>query len=181
MDSILRILGNTPVWVFALFAYLAWQGVQSLRPRVLPVWRVLMAPMVFILMGVSRIVLGRADGQWPIIAWAVAAVALAAAALVAGRASAVVDRGGGRVLRPGSPMPLIRNVIVFGLQYAIAVMAARHLDDRFHIAIIGNAVSGGIAGYFFGWAAAFLLRRHVGGQHHQPSDGQGRMDAQRQG
>ncbi len=155
MDSISRILSNTPVWVFALFAYLVWQGVQSLRSRVLPVWRVLMAPTVFILMGVSRIVLGRADGQWPIVTWTIAAVVLAAVALVVGRGSAVVDRGGGRVLRPGSPAPLIRNVVVFGLQYGIAVTAARHLDDRFHVAIIGNAVSGAIAGYFVGWTAAF--------------------------
>ncbi len=167
--------------MFALFAYLVWQGVQSLRPRVLAVWRVLMAPMVFILMGLSRIVLGHADGRWPIIAWAVAAVVLAAVALVAGHASAVVEQGDGRVLRPGSPVPLIRNVVVFALQYGIAVMAARHLDDRFHVAIIGNASSGAIAGYFVGWAAAFLLRRHVSGQHHQPSDGEGGMDAQRQG
>jgi len=33
MQVAIRILTNTPVWVFPLLAYLVWQGWQSLRPR----------------------------------------------------------------------------------------------------------------------------------------------------
>jgi len=33
MQVAIRILTNTPVWVFPLLAYLIWQGWQSLRPR----------------------------------------------------------------------------------------------------------------------------------------------------
>jgi len=33
MLTVTRILTNTPLWVFALLAYLIWQGSQSLRPR----------------------------------------------------------------------------------------------------------------------------------------------------
>jgi hypothetical protein len=32
MQVAIRVLTNTPVWVFPLLAYLIWQG-QSLRPR----------------------------------------------------------------------------------------------------------------------------------------------------
>ena len=45
-----RILTNTPLWVFALLAYLIWQGSQSLRPRTQPIWRMLIVPLVFFLM-----------------------------------------------------------------------------------------------------------------------------------
>jgi hypothetical protein len=33
MQVAIRILTNTPVWVFPLLAYLIWQGWQSRRPR----------------------------------------------------------------------------------------------------------------------------------------------------
>jgi hypothetical protein len=36
MQVAIRILTNTPVWVFPLLAYLIWQGWQSLRPRTRP-------------------------------------------------------------------------------------------------------------------------------------------------
>jgi len=45
MQVAIRILANTPVWAFALLAYLIWQGWQSLRPRTLPIWRLLIVPL----------------------------------------------------------------------------------------------------------------------------------------
>ena len=41
MQTAIRILVNTPVWVFPLLAYLIWQGWRSMRPRTQPVWRML--------------------------------------------------------------------------------------------------------------------------------------------
>src|ERR1700682_4051890 len=69
-----RILTNTPLWVFALLAYLIWQGSQSLRPRTQPIWRMLIVPLVFFLMGLSRLVTARDRGLEPLLAWVVAAV-----------------------------------------------------------------------------------------------------------
>jgi hypothetical protein len=33
LQTALRILINTPVWVWPLLAYLIWQGAQAQRPR----------------------------------------------------------------------------------------------------------------------------------------------------
>ena len=41
MSSILNVLQHTPWWVFAVFALLTWLGAQALRPRDVPVWRLL--------------------------------------------------------------------------------------------------------------------------------------------
>jgi len=71
-----RILTNTPLWVFALLAYLIWQGSQSLRPRTQPIWRMLIVPLVFFLMGLSRLVTARDSGLEPLLAWLVAALLL---------------------------------------------------------------------------------------------------------
>jgi quinol-cytochrome oxidoreductase complex cytochrome b subunit len=76
-----RILTHTPLWVFALLAYLIWQGSQSLRPRTQPIWRMLIVPLVFFLMGLSRLVTARDGGIEPLLAWLVAALLFASLAI----------------------------------------------------------------------------------------------------
>ncbi len=159
MQVAVRILANTPVWVFALLAYLIWQGWQSLRPRTLPIWRMLIVPLVFFLMGISRLILARDTGLEPLFAWLVAALLLASLALSRRPHLLAVDRKNGTVTRQGSAMPLVRNITVFGLQYGVAVATAMKLEPHAAVAIIGHAVSGASAGYFSGRTAA-LLRRY---------------------
>jgi uncharacterized protein DUF6622 len=154
-----RILTNTPLWVFALLAYLIWQGSQSLRPRTRPIWRMLIVPLVFFLMGLSRLVTARGSGLEPLLAWLVAALLFASLALSRRPKLLAVDRKSGTVTRPGSSSPLARNITVFVLQYAVAVATAMKLEPHAAVAIIGHAVSGASAGYFSGFAVA-LLRRY---------------------
>jgi hypothetical protein len=159
MQIAFRILTNTPVWVFALLAYLIWQGWQARRPRTQAIWRMLIVPLVFFLMGLSRLVLARDQGLEPLMAWLVAAILFGALALWRGPKLLAVDRARGVVSRPGSVGPLLRNVTVFSLQYGVAVATAMKLEPHAAVAIVGHAVSGASAGYFSGWAAA-LLRRY---------------------
>jgi hypothetical protein len=158
MQMAIRILANTPVWVFALLAYLLWLGWRSLRPRTQPIWRLLIVPLVFFLMGLSRLVMARDNGLEPLVAWLVSALLLAALALSRTPQLLAADRKSGTVTRPGSAIPLVRNITVFVLQYAVAVAAAMKLEPRVAVAIIGHAVSGAIAGYFSGWTVAVLRR-----------------------
>ncbi|NOJ40125.1 DUF6622 family protein [Bradyrhizobium australiense] len=158
MQIAIRILGNTPIWVFALLAFLIWQGLQALRPRTQPIWRMLIVPLAFFLMGLSRLVLARDNELEPLLAWFVAAMLFLALALFAGPRLLAVDRKTGAVTRPGSVGPLVRNITVFLLQYGVAVATAMKLEPRAAVAIIGHAVSGACAGYFSGWAAALLRR-----------------------
>ena len=154
-----RILTNTPLWVFALLAYLIWQGSQSLRPRTRPIWRTLIVPLVFLLMGLSRLVTARDRGMEPLLAWLVAALLFALLSLSRKPKLLAVDKKSGSVTRPGSAAPLARNITVFVLQYAVAVATAMKLEPHAAVAIIGHAVSGASAGYFSGFAVA-LLRRY---------------------
>jgi FtsH-binding integral membrane protein len=154
MQIAVRILANTPVWVFALLAYLIWQGLQALRTSTQPIWRMLIVPSVFLLMGLSRLVTASDNGLAPLLAWFAAALSL-----YHGPRLLAVDRKTGRVTRPGSAAPLLRNITVFALQYGVAVATAMKLEPHAAVAIIGHAVSGGSAGYFSGWTAV-LLRRY---------------------
>jgi hypothetical protein len=156
MQTAIGILTHTPIWVFPLLAFLIWQGWKSLRPATLPLWRLLIVPLVFLLMGLSRLALARDSGWQLLLSWFVAALLFAALALVRGPRLLAVDRKNGLVTRPGSPIPLIRNVTVFLLQYAIAIAAALHLDSHIAVAVLGRAISGATAGFFAGRTVSLL-------------------------
>ena len=155
MRTAIAILTNTPPWVFALLALLIWQGCMALRPRSQPLARLLIIPAVFFLMGLSRLVLGARSIDLQLI-WLASAAAFAALALYTRPRSVTIDGETGRILRPGSVVPLIRNITVFVLQYAVAVVTAMKLGAAWEVAAAGQAVSGACAGYFLGWTIALL-------------------------
>ena len=159
MQTALRILINTPLWVWPLLAYLIWQGAQALRPRTQPIWRMLIVPLVFFLMGLSRLATARDNALEPLLAWLIAALLFAWLGVSRRPNLLAVDRKSKTVTRLGSAIPLVRNITVFLLQYAVAVATAMKLEPHTAVAIIGHAVSGASAGYFSGWTAA-LLRRY---------------------
>ena len=160
MRTAMAILINTPPWVFALLALLIWQGCTALRPNAQPLPRMLIIPAVFFLMGLSRLVLGGKSVDL-LLVWAASATVLAALALYMGPRSVTVDGETGRILRSGSVVPLLRNLMVFVLQYAVAVVTAMKLGATWEMAAAAQAVSGACAGYFLGWTIA-LLRAYRG-------------------
>src|SRR3954447_21733907 len=152
-----QILTHTPLWVFPLFAYLVWLGIKAMRPRTVTIWRSLIVPAVFIVWGLSRLLSGR-DFAAPLAAWLGAAAALLVVGLLTAR-PLELDHTSGEIKRPGSVVPLIRNITVFALQYTITVIAAVDPHDATTAAIVGRAVSGGMTGYFLGRTIA-LLRQY---------------------
>jgi hypothetical protein len=155
MRTAIAILTNTPPWVFALLALLIWQGCTALRPSSQPLPRMLIMPAVFFLMGLSRLVLGGKSVDL-LLVWTASAAAFSALALYTGPRSVTVDGETGRILRPGSVVPLVRNLTVFVLQYAVAVVTAMKLGASWEVAAAGQAVSGACAGYFLGRTIALL-------------------------
>ena len=139
-----------------LLAYLVWQGIKAMQPRTIPIWRALIVPVVFIVWGVSRIGFGHQDSAWPLIAWLTAAMALLPVGVLT-PSPFDVDHKNGEIIRPGSAFALIRNLIVFSLQYAVGVITAIDASDRALAIVVGRAVSGATAGYFIGSTIALLI------------------------
>ena len=155
MRTAMAILTNTPPWVFALLALLIWQGCTALRPSAQTLPRMLIMPAVFFLMGLSRLVLGGKSIDL-LLVWMASAAMFAALALYTGPRAVTIDGETGRILRPGSVVPLARNLTIFVLQYAVAVVTAMKLGAIWEVAVVGQAVSGACAGYFLGWTIALL-------------------------
>jgi hypothetical protein len=152
-----QILIHTPIWVFPLFAYLVWLGIKAMRPRTVTIWRSLIVPAVFIVWGLSRL-FSRQDYAWPVVAWLGAAAVLLLIGLLTAQPFEL-DHTTGEIKRPGSWVPLIRNITVFALQYTVAVISAVDPHDATTAAIVGRAISGGTTGYFLGRTIA-LLRQY---------------------
>jgi hypothetical protein len=155
---VFNILQNTPWWVFALFVLLMWLGFQALKPRTLPIWRLLITPAVFIGWGITSL----AASPLLILDWSVTALIGAA---IAWTTSGHIKIDRARVSLSGSAFPLIRNLLIFSAKYGLAVTAA---ISHSNVAVWDIAVSGASAGYFLGWLLRFASAYRHQTAHLQP-------------
>ncbi len=154
---ILAVLHDTPWWVFAVFAYLLWTGVVSLRSRTLNLVRVYLAPAVFVCLGVW-VALSRVQwGHPPGLIYLSAATAGAFLGATTGPSNVEGDRSRLQAVVPGSWIPLARNLLVFIAIYLLNVAAALNPTHREDYGLAAIGVSGFAIGYFLGWAGRFTI------------------------
>lgn len=156
MNFLGQMLAHTPPYVFVLFCYLVWQGVLSLRTRRLAVWRMLIIPGLFEATGLLLLILRPSGDIIPMAAWLIGLVAFVPMGLVTGPRLLAVN--GTSVTRAGSPVSLVRNLLVFGAQYGIAVALFLHPEANASLTVAGHTISGSSVGYFVGWTIAFRRR-----------------------
>jgi hypothetical protein len=146
------IVHGTPLWVWALFAFLVVTGLQALRPRELPLARVLIIPVAFISWGIASLLATREAMPIAVLDWLLAAAVGAALALATVQDGGFrVAAGRARVALPGSPLPLLRNLAIFAAKYGLAVAAILYPRAAGQLQLWSIAVSGASAGYFLGW------------------------------
>ncbi len=163
METFAAIVRHTPGWVFAILAVLIVTGVQALRARDVPLWRVFLVPGIFIVWGIAGIIQRSATDPKLSIDWIGALVAGAALGWLLPRLDGVsFHRQRKTVSLPGSPVPLIRNVSIFIARYCLAVAGAfaATTSERASLITLDVAVAGLMTGYFLGWLGRFarLLR-----------------------
>jgi hypothetical protein len=159
MQFAYQILIHTPVWVFPLFVYLVWLGVKGMRPRTTTIWRSLIVPAIFIIWGLSGLVSQSRNDALPLVAWLSAALVLGATGFLLAKPFEL-DHTTGEIKRPGSVVPLIRNITIFALQYTVRVIMAIDPDARTTASLVGRAVGGAMTGYFLGRTLALLRQYH---------------------
>ncbi len=153
--SVSEVLSHTPPWVFVLFAYLVWIGLQRLRPSVRPVGKTWITPSIFIAWGLAGLLRRPESFSFVAIHWAVAALIGGIVGSLGGM-KLTVDHPRQLVLLRGSILPLLRILTVFGAHYFLQVAMALHPDNRATFTAWDIYVSGASAGYFFGWSMRFL-------------------------
>ncbi|MBR0833496.1 hypothetical protein JQ612_09850 [Bradyrhizobium manausense] len=152
------MIQNTPMWVFVLFALLLVLGFQSLKPRTLPLWRLLIVPVVFIGWGSYGAAIRSGDPELVVFWFA----ALALSAVVSWWLTPMDDLQPGPTIGSvrvtGSLVPLTRNMAIFWTKYLLAVAIAAHAFDQSSLYEIDVVISGLSAGYFVGWGGRLALR-----------------------
>jgi len=155
MDFAVAVVSHTPPWVFAVLAYLIWMGVRGLQPRTLPLARVFITPAVFIVWGVVGVAGRHLPPGLNAAAWIGGALLGAIPGVFTSPRRIELNRALNLVHFEGSPFPLVRNLMIFGLRYGLAVATATSHGDNPGLAVVATAVSGLSAGYFLGWSVMF--------------------------
>jgi hypothetical protein len=160
---LIQILTHTPLYVWAILAFLVNRGVNDMRDRELEVRRLVMIPAVMLALSLQDIDAKFGLGGWALAAWALTA---AAAALLAGLSGGTRIAAGsvpGAVLVRGSRLPLVMMLAVFLTKYVASVTLAvapqlRH-DTLFTVAVC--ALFGAYNGWFAGRLAGDLAAYRV--------------------
>ncbi len=122
IEFVVQVVKHTPIWVWGIFVALLVLGVRQMRARVVKPYVVLIAPVVFFVLGLVS------SGRSPLAfaAWAVAIVLVASVVFFVLRpvGAASFDSSSGRLNVPGSAWPLFFMLALFALNYVINVAQA---------------------------------------------------------
>ena len=151
-EFISQVLKGTPVWVWAILVALIGLGVNQLRTRVVSRYSGLIAPVIFLFVGLMAA--GR--GPMGLSVWALTLLATAAFTFLVWQPTggARYDASIDRLNLPGSLIPMLIMLAIFLLNYVINVTLAINPVLRSELAWqVGPAIIlGALSGVFFGRA-----------------------------
>jgi hypothetical protein len=149
---LIQILTHTPLYVWAILAFLVYRGGVAMRDRDVEVRKLVMIPAVMLVLSLQDMSAKFGLGGWALAAWALGAAGMALAAGLAGSERIAASTVPGRVRVRGSRLPLAMMMAVFVTKYVASVTLAvapqlRH-DTLF--ACIVCALFGVFNGWFLG-------------------------------
>ena len=154
------VVSHTPLWVWALLAFLVTRGIAALKPQETSLGKLAIVPVVFTAWGVWSIT-ARYPGSWP--AWGLWLVGIAVGAAVgwalSRRVQMRVEPATGKLWRGADysllPLLLATFVVKYGFEVAFAMSPPPVSDPGFRAAYL--LLSGGFAGIFIGKYCRYLL------------------------
>jgi hypothetical protein len=146
---LIQILTHTPLYVWAILAFLVYRGVAAMRDRDVEVRKLVIIPAVMLVLSLQDMNTKFGLGGWTLAAWALAAAGVALAAGLAAPARIAASAAPGCVRVRGSRLPLVMMLAVFCTKYAASVTLAVAPQLR-HDMLFACAVCG-LFGVFNGW------------------------------
>ena len=151
-----QIISHTPVYVWALLAFLIYRGVLATCDREVSLRKLFIIPAVMLVMSLASMkgqgALGA--GVWGV--WLTGMLAGVAIIWTTDKAEISVDRAAGTVLQRGSWTPLVLMIAIFATKYVVAVMSAMHPELQRQTLFV--VAVGGLFGVFNGVFVGRLLR-----------------------
>jgi Family of unknown function (DUF6622) len=157
METLVNALKGTPWWVYVLFIYLIYIGVQAMKPQKISINKLFILPLLFLAWSIYGIIAHFASWMDPF-AWLIAGIGgffcgenLAPKKLRADRKKLIAQI-------PGSSITLILVVAIFILKYFFGYYRATHDMTSSGVHIASLIVSGVVAGIFIGRTRATLVK-----------------------
>jgi hypothetical protein len=144
-----NVVTRTPVWVFPLIVAVIWLGSLRLRQRTVSLPLLCVLPMVLLSMSVGNSLGTAAGSLQALMGWAIAAAVGAALGWSASREPLSIDVATGRIVVPGSVIPLFVCIAIVAWRYIFGYLYGRYpelrADGDYALAlIVGNALLGGV-------------------------------------
>lgn len=146
---ITNILTRTPVWVFPLIAAVIWLGSLGLRERSVPLRWLFILPAVLLVMSIGNSIGTAANSLAAVAGWVIAATAGGSVGWSTSRQPRSIDLVAGRIVVPGSVIPLLVCIAVVTWRYVFGYLYGRYpelrADGDYALAlIVGSALLGAI-------------------------------------
>lgn len=158
-----QILSHTPLFVWAILAFLIFRGVIALRTRDVAMNKLFIIPVVMLALSLFDIAAKFGLGGIGFATWAVTGAATLALLYKFGAARVAPAATPGHVVVRGSAWPLVLMMAIFLTKYvtSVAVAMQPHLrqDAAFSVAVC--AMFGLFSGYFLGRLARDLKAYQV--------------------
>lgn len=153
--TIILVIVHTPIWVWGLYALLLFLGLQRTRDSVVPLWRMLILPIVVTLLAISSVIGAGVDA---VSATLLGLAAGAAAGWPLERPGSVRRLPDGRLWLRGEWLSLGQIVLVLIARYATNAVGAMnpvlHANPLWHLGTL--FVCSFLSGIFLGRTARRL-------------------------
>ena len=150
--DMMQMLTHTPLFVWAILAFLIFRGVVAMRDRAMELRKLFIIPAVMLAMTLQDLLLRWSFGALPLLAWAGGALCVTLLMLALSRPRVIAGMAPGTLLLRGSRAPLAMMLVVFVAKYAAIVSSVMHPQLR-HDALFAvgfSAMCGVFNGYFVG-------------------------------
>lgn len=141
MQLIVAIITNTPVWVWAIVAFLVYRGWTMTRDRIVHPFTLMLIPGIFVALDVFKLVYYRADAHTLLLTFSGVLLGISTV-LVLRPARTTVATQDGKLAIKGEWMSLCIFITIFAGNYATAVLTAMHLPSAADVAIASTLLNG---------------------------------------
>jgi hypothetical protein len=152
---LIQILTHTPLYVWAILAFLVYRGGVAMRDRDVEVRKLVMIPAVMLVLSLQDMSAKFGLGGWALAAWALGAAGMALAAGLAGSERIAASTVPGRVRVRGSRLPLAMMMAVFFTKYVASVTLA--IAPQLRQDLLFACIVCGLFGVFNGWFLGRLM------------------------
>ena len=152
---LIQILTHTPLYVWAILAFLVYRGMAAMRDRDVEVRKLVLIPAVMLVLSLQDVSAKFGLEGWAFAAWAAAAAGMALVAGLAGSNRIAASTVPGHVRVRGSRLPLVMMMAVFFTKYVVSVLAS--IAPQLRQDTLFACIVCGLFGLYNGWFVGRLL------------------------